>query len=125
MSKRVMLVMMFVTVVSSLALITSILIKSAVAENRILVNDMGDESKRAKMKASLEEQNKKRMSMRRPKECVCSQQIDALTSRIITIDNDVLYAIDDLRDSRHYLINCQCGETQCVISEDKDTFCLK
>ena len=136
MSKKVMLVMMMVTIVSSLAMVTSVLTKSAVAENKVLVNDMKDEQvgmsredKRAKMKAYLMEQNKKRMTMKRPKECVCSQPIDATTNKIVQIRGTMFLSSGSnnsiINRPRHYLINCQCGETQCVLSEDKGTFCLK
>ena len=136
MSKKVMLVMMLVTLVSSLAIVTSILTTSAVAKNKVLVNGMKDEeagisreAKRAKIKAYLKEQNKKRMTMKRPKECVCSQPIDATTNKIVQIRGTMFLSSGSnnsiINSPRHYLINCQCGETQCVISEDKDTFCLK
>ena len=136
MSKKVMLVVMLVTLVSSLAIVTSVLSQPAKGENRVWVNDMKDEeagmsreAKKAKMKSYLKEQNIKRMTMKRPKECVCSQPIDATTNKIVQIRGTMFLSSGNnnsiINRPRHYLINCQCGETQCVLSEDKGTFCLK
>lgn len=114
---RVVIFLAFMTMVSP----------SALAENRVWVNDMADEAKEDKDAEYIKNLNMSREDMRRPKACVCSHPINARTNEIITLRFQGLYKTPSGEDKlSRYLINCECGKIQCVVTNQgqQEAFCF-
>ena len=115
MGNKLVIGVSIIALLISLAIVANVSSQSTMGDGKVWINDMEGKPKNVDSNSQ---------NIARPPKCICSKSINVENNEIVD-EFSKSHLINAISTIPNYIINCQCGKLQCVLTNLGRMSCAK